>query len=216
MAPRLTHPASMPNDKSSRRLIVRRHPEGRTLLRYFWHGIFIIAPISLTLAALVWLFNTIDGLLRPYVQAPGIGFVLVLVIIIAVGWISSFFLIRRVFSVIDRWLEQTPGISFLYSSLRDFFDAFIGNKRRFSHSVLVNVLADDVWLLGFLTSEDVTQFKLGASHVAVYAPQAYNVAGQLFLVPRDRVRLIDHLAPADVMKYAVTGGAVEIVAPKAS
>jgi hypothetical protein len=45
-------------------------------------------------------------------------------------------------------------------------------------------------------------------------PQAYNVAGQLFLVKRGRVRPIEHLASSDVMKYALTGGAVEIVEPK--
>jgi len=42
-------------------------------------------------------------------------------------------------------------------------------------------------------------------------PQAYNVAGQLYLVKRDRIRPIEHLSPPDVMKYAVTGGAVELV-----
>jgi len=84
------------------------------------------------------------------------------------------------------------------------------NKERLD-AVLVNVYAEDVWLVGFLTDEDLSGFKLGASYVAVYTPQAYNVAGQLFLVKRERVRPIEHLSSADVMKYAVTGGAVELI-----
>jgi uncharacterized membrane protein len=51
---------------------------------------------------------------------------------------------------------------------------------------------------------------LGAKFVSVYVPQAYNVAGQLYLVKRDRVKPIDHLSPPEVMRYAVSGGAVEV------
>jgi uncharacterized membrane protein len=183
------------------------------LLRYFVHGILIIAPLTLTVVVLRWLFQQVDGLLQPYVTVPGLGFVIVLASVLLVGWIGSFFLMRRLFVLFDRWLEYTPGVSFIYSSIRDFFDAFIGEKRRFTKAVLVNVFADEVWLVGFLTDEDLANFNLGASYVSVYVPQAYNVAGQLYLVQRERVRSIDHLPSADVMKYAVSGGAVDIVIP---
>lgn len=183
------------------------------LVRYFFHGILILAPIALTVIVLRWLFQQVDGLLKPYVVMPGLGFVIVLVSVLLVGWIGSFFLMRRLFMLFDRWLEHTPGVSFIYSSIRDFFDAFIGEKRRFTKAVLVNVFADEVWLIGFLTDEDLANFNLGATYVSVYVPQAYNVAGQLYLVQRERVRPVDHLPSADVMKYAVSGGAVDIVLP---
>lgn len=183
------------------------------LLRYLGHGVLILGPLVLTIVVLHWLFTRVDGLLRPYVNLPGVGFVLVLGFVLLVGWIGSFFLMRRGLALIDGWLERTPGVSFVYSSIRDFFDAFIGEKRRFTKAVLVNVFADEVWLVGFLTDEDVTNFRLGAEYVSAYVPQAYNVAGQLYLVKRERIRLIDHLPSADVMKYAVTGGAVDIVTP---
>ncbi len=184
------------------------------LLRYFGHGILILAPLALTAIVLHWLFTKVDGLLRPYVDLPGLGFVLVIGGILLVGWIGSFFLMRQLFALLDSWLERTPGVSFIYSSIRDFFDAFIGEKRRFTKAVLVNVFADEVWLVGFLTDEDVTEFRLGSDYVSVYVPQAYNVAGQLYLVKRERIRPIDHLPSTDVMKYAVTGGAVEVTPPK--
>jgi len=180
-------------------------------LRYFWQGVFVLAPIGLTLATLAWLFDKVDGILRPYVKYPGIGLVLVLGTVVLVGWVASYFFVRRMFGVVGGWIEQTPGVSFIYTTLRDFFEAFVGHKRRFTHAVLVNVLAEEVWMLGFLTSEDLDNFKLGAGFVSVYVPQAYNVAGQLYLVKRDRVRPIEHLAPGDVMKYAVTGGVVDSV-----
>lgn len=186
----------------------------RRVLRYFWHGIIIIAPITLTALFLHWAFQKVDGLLRPHVQTPGLGFLLVILGVVLVGWVSSFFFMRMLFSFIDTWLERTPGVNFIYSSIRDFFDAFVGDKRRFTQAVLVNVLAEEVWMVGFLTDEDLTKLELGADYVAVYVPQAYNVAGQLYMVKRSRIRPLDDLASTDVMKYAVTGGAVEIAAIK--
>jgi uncharacterized membrane protein len=186
----------------------------RRLLRYFWNGIVIIAPVTLTILFLRWIFVHIDGLLHPYVQTPGLGIVLVLSVVLVVGWIGTFLFMRRMFDFIDEWMERTPGVNFIYSSIRDFFDAFVGRKRRFTHAVLVNVFAEDVWLVGFLTDRKLENLDLSGDYVSVYVPQAYNVAGQLFLVKRDRVRSIDHLLPQNVMKYAVSGGAMDIAVAK--
>jgi len=177
--------------------------------QYFLRGILVIAPVAITGSLLYWLFRKVDGLLSPQVTTPGLGLASLLLTVVLIGWVSSFFIVRRVFGVVGHGLEQMPGISFIYTSLRDFFEAFVGNKKRFTHAVLVNVFADEVWLLGFLTDEEVDSFGLGAKYVSVYVPQAYNVAGQLYLVKRDRVKVIDQLAPSEVMRYAVSGGAVE-------
>jgi len=181
----------------------------RRVLRYFWNGLIIVAPLILTLTFLRWVFLGVDSLLYPYVQTTGLGFGLVLVGVFIIGWIATFLFMRQFFDFIDEWMERTPGVNFIYSSIRDFFDAFVGERRRFTRAVLVNVFAEDVWLIGFLTDEGTVSLELGKEYVSVYVPQAYNVAGQLYLVKRDRVRELDHLAPADVMKYAVSGGAID-------
>jgi uncharacterized membrane protein len=180
-------------------------------LRYFLRGLVVLVPVTLTVAIVYWLFRKVDGLFKPYVETTGLGALLVFSLIFGVGWISLFPASKRIFGRMNVWLEQTPGVSFIYTSARDFLEAFAGNKRRFTHAVLVNVHSEEVWLVGFLTDEDLSGFKLGVKYVAVYVPQAYNVAGQLYLVKRENVRPIEHLEPADVMKYAVTGGAVELV-----
>lgn len=184
---------------------------GGRLLQYLVRGLIIIVPVALTLSLVYWFLDKVDGILRPYVPTRGMGLVALLVIIVATGWFSSFFLIKRLYLLVDSWLERMPVINFIYSSTRDFLEAFAGKKRRFTHAVLVNVLAEEVWLVGFLTDENLEEFKLGGKYVSVYVPQAYNVAGQLYLVKRDRVRPIDHLSSAEVMKYAVSGGAVELL-----
>ena len=195
---------------TARRLYKIRRFRPRYVGQYFLRGILVIAPVFLTLSLLFWLFRKLDGLLSPQVTTPGLGVVCVLIAIVLIGWISSFFIVRRVFGVFGQGLERMPGVSFIYSSLRDFFEAFVGDKKRFTQSVLVNVLAEEVWMIGFLTDEELENFGLGAKYVSVYVPQAYNVAGQLYLVKRDRVRPVGNLSPAEAMRYAVSGGAVEV------
>jgi uncharacterized membrane protein len=54
------------------------------------------------------------------------------------------------------------------------------------------------------------KFELGADHVAVYVPQSYHWAGQLFILPRQKVKKIDKITSGEAMKYAVTGGVVDL------
>ena len=76
--------------------------------------------------------------------------------------------------------------------------------------MLANVFAEDVWIIGFLTDEEMQKFELGADKVAVYVPQAYNFAGQLYILPRDKVKKINNISSGEAMKYAVTGGVVDL------
>jgi uncharacterized membrane protein len=55
---------------------------------------------------------------------------------------------------------------------------------------------------------------MGADKVAVYVPQAYNFAGQLYVLPREKVKKIDKISSGEAMKYAVTGGVVDLDAER--
>jgi uncharacterized membrane protein len=182
----------------------------KNLLKYFLQGVLVLAPITITGWLLYWMFTKIDGILRPYVNIPGLGFVIIIVFVILIGWISSTIIITSILNMFDSWLDRTPGIKFIYSSIKDLFGAFAGDKKKFDKAVLINAFADDVWIIGFLTDEEMDKFEMGALHVSVYVPQSYNFAGQLYILPRSRVRKLEHLTSGDAMKYAVTGGVVDV------
>ena len=182
----------------------------KKIFNYFIQGIVVLAPIGITAYLLYWLFDRVDNILRPYLNIPGLGFAIIIVFVILIGWISSNYLMGRFINFFDHWLERTPGVKFIYSSTKDFFEAFAGDKRKFNKSVLINVFADNVWIIGFVTDEELKKFELGADMISVYVPQAYNFAGQLYLLPKDRVKLIDMISSGQAMKYAVTGGVVEL------
>lgn len=170
----------------------------------------MLAPIGVTAWAIYWLFDRVDSILRPYVNIPGLGFVIILVFIILVGWVSTRFFVGSLIDLFDRWMDRTPVIKFIYTSTKDFFEAFGGEKKKFSHPILASVFAEDVWVVGFLTDEELEKLDMGAEMVSIYIPQAYHWAGQLYVLPRNKIKKIEKLAPGEAMKYAVTGGVVDL------
>ncbi|RYY14366.1 MAG: DUF502 domain-containing protein, partial [Chitinophagaceae bacterium] len=149
-----------------------------------------------------------DSNINP-LRVPGFGFVLVLVVVILVGYISSSFIIGRLVLIFDKVLERTPGIKVIYSTVKDFFEAFAGNKRKFTKSVLVNIQANDTWQIGFVTQQEVEQFGL-IEYVAVYVPKSYAFAGQLYFVKKESVRLLTDVSSSEAMKFAISGGVTEV------
>ena len=186
----------------------------KKIFRYFIQGVIVVAPIGITAYILYWMFEKVDNILRPFLTVPGLGFVIIIVFIVLVGWVSSNFLMGSVITFFDQWMERTPVIKFIYTSTKDFFEAFAGDKRKFNQAVLANVFADDVWIVGFLTDEEMGKFEMGEGMVAVYVPQSYNFAGQLYVLPRDKVRKIEKITSGEAMKYAVTGGVVDLDAER--
>ena len=178
-------------------------------IQYFLQGLLILAPVSITAYVIFLVFDKIDGILRPEINIPGIGFIIIIGFVLLVGYLSSFFLMSRILSLIDKLLDRTPGIKLFYSFIKDFFEAFAGNKKKFTKGVLANIENNDVWRVGFITQEDMSVFAL-PEHVAVYVPMAYSVAGQVYILPRNRVKPITNIGSVQTMKFAVSGGVTDV------
>jgi uncharacterized membrane protein len=198
----------------------------KKLFQYFLQGLIILAPIAITVWAVTSLFNFVDNILPDLIERiapnlfpndstgqpikiPGLGSIVVILVVIGVGYISSSFIVSRLVELFDKVLERTPGIKIIYTTVKDFFEAFAGNKRKFDRSVLVSIEAADVWRVGFITQDDVTEFGL-QEYVAVYVPQSYAFAGHLYFVKKERIRLLTDVSSADAMKFAISGGVTEI------
>lgn len=203
---------------------VRKLP--KQLLHFFLQGLIILAPITITIWAVIGMFNWIDGILPNFVHSvapsltgtdpfgnprriPGLGFVVFILVVLFVGYISPSFIVSRLVDFADRLLEKTPGIKLIYSTIKDFFEAFAGNKRKFDKAVLVSTDTMDVWRVGFITQEELEKFGLEA-YVAVYIPQSYAFAGHLYFVKRERVRVLTDISSTDAMKFAISGGVADV------
>jgi len=195
-------------------------------LYFFFQGMVILAPIVITVWAVVSLFNLIDGILPNLLHVlfpdlvklspqgypekiPGLGFLVVVVIVLLVGYISSSFIVSKLVELFDAVLEKTPGVKIIYSTVKDFLEAFAGNKKKFNKPVLVSIESPDVWRIGFITQTDVAEFGL-KEHVAVYIPHSYAFSGVTYLVKEDRIRKLEGVSSADAMKFIVSGGVTAV------
>ena len=196
------------------------------ILQNFLQGLVVLAPIGITIWVVLALFNFVDSILPNILHAflpdfmskdadgnlrkiPGLGFIVVILIVLIVGRISSSFIFSKLVKAFDSVLEQTPGIKFIYSSVKDFFEAFAGNKKKFDKPVLVNVDADNVWRVGFITQKNADNFEV-KDHVVVYVPHSYAISGITYIVPRQNVRILNNISAADAMKFAVSGGVTDV------
>lgn len=191
----------------------------RKVLQYLLQGLLVTAPLAITIYLIYWFVSSVDSWLPIFTVKDadgkiinrnyGLGFVAIIVALIVIGFLSSNFLTSRIFSLFDAWLERTPGIKFIYSSIKDFFEAFAGNKRKFKKAVMVSIFQPDIFQIGFITDEDASEFGL-TDYVTVYVPNAYAVAGQVYILPKQKVRVLEDISASDALKYAISGGVAEV------
>ena len=189
------------------------------LFQYFLQGVLIIAPITITIYTIYWVVSSIDNLIpifytksqdgRFVVQNYGLGFLIIILAICLIGYLSSFFIKLKMFSLFESMMAKTPGIRFIYTTVKDFFEAFAGEKKKFNKPVLANIDDNDVWRVGFITQEEVKDFHF-IDYVAVYIPASYSIAGNVYLLPRNRVKPITNINATDAMKFAISGGVTHI------
>ena len=196
------------------------------LAQRFFQGVIVLAPIGVTIWVVVSLFNWVDNFLPNLLnfifpqqfaevngQIPkvtGLGFLVAIALVLVVGWLSSLFFVERLMSIFDKILERTPGVKIIYSSVKDFLEAFAGNKKKFDEPVLVNVDSTDVWRIGFITQKNTSHFGMD-QFVTVYVPHSYAISGITFIVPATRIKKLPKgVSAAEAMKYVVSGGVTTV------
>lgn len=192
------------------------------LAQLFFQGVIVLAPIGVTIWVVVSLFNWVDNFLPNVLNAifpvkfaavngqipkvTGLGFLFAITLVLLVGWLSSLFFVERFVAIFDKLLEKTPGVKIIYSSVKDFLEAFAGNKKKFDEPVLVNVDAADVWRIGFITQQSTAHFGM-SEYVTVYVPHSYAISGITYILPFAKVRKMPKgITAAEAMKYVVSGG----------
>jgi uncharacterized membrane protein len=197
-----------------------------SVAQLFFQGVVVLAPIGVTIWVVVSLFNWVDNFLPNLLnfifplqfaevdgQIPkvtGLGFVVAITLVLFIGWLSSLFFIERLMSIFDKLLEKTPGVKIIYSSVKDFLEAFAGNKKKFDEPVLVNVDSTDVWRIGFITQKNTEHFGL-KDFVTVYVPHSYAISGITYIVSADRIKKMPKgVNASEAMKYVVSGGVTTV------
>jgi uncharacterized membrane protein len=187
----------------------------KNVLKYFLQGLILFIPLIITLAVLLKLFDFFAGLFSFFgfsnspVINTALGLTLTFGFIAALGLLASSFVFQQFFSFMEDKLEHAPFIRHIYTPIKDFTNAFVGNKKRFNKPVLVTTNVEaQIEEIGFITNEDLRDLNI-PEKVAVYIPMSYSLSGRLLIVPRSNVKPISTDAP-EVMKFVVSGGVSDV------
>lgn len=187
----------------------------RLLFSYLVKGILVVVPLAGALFVIIWAVSSIDTALnlsswfwededgRP-LYVPGLGILTVVVALIIVGLIFTNVVTEPISNWFNKLLNRIPLFNTLYSSIKDFTEAFVGDSKKFNEPVLVLINETGLKKIGFLTQKNLQQIGL-KDEVIVYFPYAYSVAGQIAVVKAENVTPLN-ISSTDAMKLVVSGG----------
>jgi uncharacterized membrane protein len=177
---------------------------GRKLLTNFLRGLLLVAPTAITIYLLVAFVRFADSILP--VSYPGLGLTIILIFISLVGVFSYSIFFRLILDWFDELMMKAPLTKMIYSSIKDLFGAFMGEKKMFNQPVMVLMFKESgISKIGFVTQKDMNEFGI-AGMVAVYFPHSYNFSGNLYLVPKENIKPLENWASNDALKFVVSGG----------
>ncbi len=188
----------------------------RAILTYFLKGVLVVVPVGAAFFLMFWVISSLDKSLNLsdviWVDAktgkpmyiPGLGILTVLFIILLAGIIVTNFITEPIKQWFNRWFNRLPLFNFLYSSIKDLTEAFVGDEKKFNEPVLVEVNGSGLKKIGFLTQKDLGALGM-PGEVAVYFPFSYSFAGQLCVVNKSKVQPLK-MNGTDAMKFVVSGG----------
>jgi uncharacterized membrane protein len=180
--------------------------------RSFIAGLIVTVPLVVSVAALVWAFRLIDGVMGPlYVRVlgreiPGLGLVTGLAVIMLVGTVATNVFGRRILRRGEGWLLRLPIFKAVYAPIKQLVVAFSpDNEMGFKRVVLVEEPQRGL-VMGFMTREFTLDRGRGAEPlVAVYVPTNHLYLGDIVIYPRTAVWFPD-LTVQEGIRISLTGG----------
>jgi uncharacterized membrane protein len=195
------------------------------LKKYFFSGLAVFLPLGLTIQVFLWALKFADNILgnslRPYFEKrydfyfPGLGIVLLVVIIFLCGFLVTHYFGRVIHRGIESLMMRIPIIATIYSAFKEvakflFKEEDLVNKGP-QQVVMVQWPGLGVYTIGFLTNQtpNVICDAAGQKLVNVLIPTVPNpITGFVLMFPLDQVKRLD-MSVEDAIKIIVSGGVVD-------
>jgi len=191
----------------------------------FIRGLIILLPTLITIWLLFFFYNFLDGILGNILtifighHIPGLGLVLIVLLILFTGAISPLLIGQRMINWGDRIMNKVPVVKNIYSSVKQINDVLFIQKdaSTFHRACLIEYPRKGVWSLGFVTSEAAAELEKkiggdGGKLMNVFIANTPTPAtGFLVIIPQRDVILLD-MKIDDAFKYVISGG---VLKPKA-
>lgn len=182
----------------------------KRISRRFVNGLILLVPIVITLLVVSEVLHFTEGVLGKHLPFyfPGLGIITVVLGIYFVGWISSYWIMRRMIHYGEVLLGKIPVVKFIYNSVKHLSTAVFESNNMFDHVVLVPFHQSKA--LGFIMADvpPVLKEKLGDDYVCVFVPWSLNMTSGTNLFVRKQDVIYLDISNESALQYMLTAGAV--------
>ncbi|MDH7494233.1 MAG: DUF502 domain-containing protein, partial [Candidatus Saccharicenans sp.] len=182
--------------------------------RQIFRGFLALIPIYLSYLVIKFLYLNVDQKVAVQIEnyigfrVPGLGLVLILVLLYLLGWLASNWVGKRLLGLVEKIMEKIPLIKTVYSLGKQLGLALaLPEKQVFQQVALVEQFRPGLWSIGFVTGR-IRDKRTGESLVKLFIPTAPNVTtGFTVMVSEKDIRLLPWSVP-EAMKMILSGGIV--------
>lgn len=194
------------------------------LRRYFISGLLVWVPIWVTILVIKFLTDLLDNVLRlapkkyqPDVllgfHIPGIGVVIILLVIFFTGAIAANFIGSRLVSLWDSFVGRIPLVRTIYMGVKQVMQTlFTPGGQSFRKVLLVEYPRQGMWSIAFQTGDATSevQYSLdGEPMVSLFIPTTPNpTSGFLMMMPKKNVIELK-MSVEQALKFVISLGVMQ-------
>jgi uncharacterized membrane protein len=185
----------------------------KRILSLFLAGLATLLPVYISIWLIVWLFNMVDNILKPLLEpiigcaVPGLGFIIIIALVILLGFISTNYLGRRILGWWENLMQNIPLLGKVYGTIKRITDSiFSSNKSAFKQVALVEFPRPGIFSLGFITNDEFPHIE--DDTYSIFIPTTPNpTSGWFVVLPREDVKILD-MSVDQGMEFIISAGMV--------
>jgi uncharacterized membrane protein len=180
----------------------------------FIGGLVVLVPIVITVKALWWLFDYLDGLAHPLAMLlfgrdiQGLGFVVTLATIFLAGLLFSAGPLKKVLDGAEAVVDVVPLVGSVYGTTKKVLSGFGGPQSRDAFQRFVFARLPGRTTPGFVTGSFKLTLRDGITHdvLTVYVPTNHLYVGDVVVLPAEDIIETD-LSVEDGVSLLLSAGA---------
>lgn len=193
------------------------------LRNYFFAGILVTAPITITLYVTWGFLKFLDKKITPMIPEvvnpntylplyiPGLGLIIAVVFFVIVGWFTRNFFGKLLVRMSEYIVHRVPVISNIYGAIKQIFETVMASQSdAFKEVVMLEYPRKGCWVLGFVTgkTKGEVQSITKKDMVNVFVPTTPNpTSGFLLFLPHKDVTFMN-MSVEEGIKMIVSGGII--------
>ncbi len=198
----------------------------KRIQRHFITGLVVLTPIALSIyifwkifvifdnwmaGFLAFFFVRILGIENYYYRIPGLGILVMILLIILVGILTRLYVGRKLIDLGNWIVGKIPFFNTIYLTLKQITEALFSDRGEvFRKAVLLEYPRKGIYSIAFMTQDTrgEVQNRIEDDLISVFLPTTPNpTSGFLLFVPKKDVTELN-MSIEEALKLVISGGAV--------